>query len=45
MGFILDGLDSEAYDRTYRDRELLSPHCSILSTARRRLAVVGVPYF
>jgi ATP-binding cassette, subfamily B, bacterial len=23
MGFILDGLDTEGYDRTYRDRELL----------------------
>jgi ABC-type multidrug transport system fused ATPase/permease subunit len=23
MGFFLDGLDAEAYDRTYRDRELL----------------------
>ncbi len=23
MGFILDGLETEAYDRTYRDRELL----------------------
>jgi ATP-binding cassette subfamily B protein len=24
MGFILDGLDTEAYDRTYRDRDLLT---------------------
>jgi len=24
MGFILDGLDTEAYDRNYRDRELLA---------------------
>ena len=23
MGFILDGLETEAYDRTYSDRELL----------------------
>ena len=23
MGFIMDGLDKEAYDRSYRDRELL----------------------
>ena len=23
MGFILDGLDTEAYDRSYRDRDLL----------------------
>jgi ABC-type multidrug transport system fused ATPase/permease subunit len=23
MGFVLDGLDTEAYDRTYRDRDLL----------------------
>ena len=23
MGFILDGLDTESYDRTYSDRELI----------------------
>ncbi|MCK4833015.1 MAG: hypothetical protein KAS81_09620, partial [Anaerolineales bacterium] len=35
MGFVLDGLDTEAYDRSYSDRELLSrllsyfrPHAS-----------------
>jgi ATP-binding cassette subfamily B protein len=38
MGFILDGLDAEAYDREYTDRQLLSrilaffrPHISIMS--------------
>ena len=24
MGFILDGLESESYDRQYRDRDLLA---------------------
>ena len=24
MGFILDGLETEAYDRSYRDRDLLA---------------------
>ena len=24
MGFIMDGLDAEAYDRTYSDRQLLN---------------------
>ncbi len=35
MGFIMDGLDAEAYDREYSDRQLLKriigyfrPHCS-----------------
>jgi ATP-binding cassette subfamily B protein len=38
MGFILDGLDAEAYDREYSDRQLLNrilayfrPHISIMS--------------
>jgi ATP-binding cassette subfamily B protein len=38
MGFILDGLDAEAYDREYTDRQLLNrilayfrPHLSIMS--------------
>jgi len=39
MGFIMDGLDAEAYDREYKDRQLLAriiryfkPHLSIMST-------------
>src|ERR1044071_3387299 len=38
MGFIMDGLDAEAYDREYKDRQLLGrilgyfkPHLSIMS--------------
>ena len=39
MGFIMDGLDAEAYDREYKDRQLLAriigyfkPHLSIMGT-------------
>ena len=39
MGFIMDGLDAETYDREYKDRQLLTriiryfkPHLSIMST-------------
>jgi len=38
MGFIMDGLDAEAYDREYKDRQLLAriigyfkPHLSVMS--------------
>ncbi|MEZ4618639.1 MAG: hypothetical protein R2867_24430 [Caldilineaceae bacterium] len=38
MGFIMDGLDAEAYDRSYTDRELLKriigyfqPHLKVMS--------------
>ncbi len=38
MGFIMDGLDAEAYDRTYSDRELLN---RILGYFRPHLPVMG----
>ena len=39
MGFILDGLDTEAYDRTYSDRELLG---RIVSYFRPHAAKMGL---
>lgn len=42
MGFILDGLETEAYDRTYNDRELLHRITSYFRPHRRQMAVVGV---
>ena len=42
MGFILDGLDSEAYDRTYSDRELLRRILSYFRPYRRPIAAVAV---
>lgn len=38
MGFIMDGLDAEAYDRTYTDRELLN---RIVGYFRPHLGVMG----
>jgi ABC-type multidrug transport system fused ATPase/permease subunit len=42
MGFILDGLETEAYDRTYNDRDLLRRITSYFRPHRRQMAVVGV---
>jgi len=41
MGFILDGLDSEAYDRTYSDRELLSRIIGYFRPHTRRMILVA----
>src|SRR5512136_397956 len=41
MGFILDGLDTEAYDRTYRDRDLLRRIVSYFSPYRGRMFLVA----
>ncbi len=38
MGFIMDGLDAEAYDRSYTDRELLK---RIIGYFRSHLSVMG----
>lgn len=40
MGFILDGLDTEAYDRTYSDRELLRRILAYFKPYTRQMAVV-----
>jgi ABC-type multidrug transport system fused ATPase/permease subunit len=42
MGFILDGLDTEAYDRNYSDRELVRRIVDYFWPYRRHMAVVVV---
>src|SRR5512136_1167837 len=41
MGFILDGLETEAYDRTYRDRDLLRRIVSYFNPYRGRMFLVA----
>jgi ATP-binding cassette subfamily B protein len=41
MGFILDGLDTETYDRNYSDRELLERILSYFGPYRRKMLVVA----
>jgi ATP-binding cassette subfamily B protein len=41
MGFILDGLDTESYDREYRDRDLLVRIIRYFLPHRRRVAAVA----
>jgi ATP-binding cassette subfamily B protein len=41
MGFILDGLDTEAYDREYSDRELLSRIIGYFRPHTRRMMLVA----
>lgn len=42
MGFIMDGLETEAYDRKYSDRQLLSRIGSYFKPFRGRIALVGI---
>jgi ABC-type multidrug transport system fused ATPase/permease subunit len=42
MGFIMDGLESEAYDRTYSDRALFGRIASYFKPFRFRLALVAL---
>jgi hypothetical protein len=42
MGFILDGLDSESYDRSYSDRELLRRIVDYFRPHTRAMIVTGV---
>jgi ATP-binding cassette, subfamily B, bacterial len=42
MGFILDGLDSEAYDRNYRDSDLLRRMLTYFRPYGRSMAVIAV---
>jgi len=42
MGFVLDGLETEEYDRTYGDRELLARILRYFRPYRRQMAVVGL---
>lgn len=41
MGFIMDGLDAEAYDRSYSDRELLGRIYRYFRPYRKQMALVG----
>ncbi len=41
MGFILDGLDSEAYDRHYSDRELVRRVLAYFAPHRGRIALIA----
>jgi ATP-binding cassette subfamily B protein len=41
MGFILDGLETESYDREYRDRELLARIIAYFIPHRRKALVVS----
>ncbi|MBZ0306379.1 MAG: ABC transporter ATP-binding protein, partial [Anaerolineae bacterium] len=45
MGFILDGLEGEDYDRAYSDRELVSRVWAYFKPQSRRMAIVGVTVF
>ncbi len=42
MGFILDGLDTEAYDRDYSDRELLRRIVGYFRPYARQMGLVGL---
>jgi ATP-binding cassette subfamily B protein len=42
MGFILDGLDTEAYDRSYRDRDLLVRLLSYFRPYRWQVILIAV---
>ena len=42
MGFILDGLDTEAYDRNYSDRELLVRILDYFRPHRRKMFLIAV---
>jgi ATP-binding cassette, subfamily B, bacterial len=42
MGFIMDGLDAEAYDRTYRDRDLVRRVLSYFKPQAGRMLLVAV---
>ncbi len=42
MGFIMDGLESEAYDRKYTDKALFKRIASYFSPFKARLSIVGL---
>ncbi len=42
MGFILDGLDTESYDREYSDRDLLQRIVSYFRPYGRKMALVAL---
>ena len=42
MGFILDGLDSESYDRQYSDRDLMGRIVSYFRPHGRKMAIIAI---
>ena len=42
MGFVLDGLDTEDYDRNYSDRELLGRIMDYFWPFRRQMILVAI---
>ena len=42
MGFVLDGLDTEDYDRQYSDKELLKRIISYFKPYNKQMVLVGV---
>ena len=42
MGFVLDGLETESYDRSYSDRDLLARIVHYFRAYRRQMGLVGV---
>ncbi len=45
MGFIMDGLDAEEYDRQYSDRDLVKRIAGYFSPQARRMLVVSIAIF
>ena len=45
MGFILDGLDTESYDRQYTDRQLLGRIVDYFRPHARKIAIVSLTLF
>ncbi|MDP3179954.1 MAG: ABC transporter ATP-binding protein, partial [Spirochaetaceae bacterium] len=41
MGFVMDGLETEAYDRQYSDKQLVSRILSYFKPFRRKIAAIG----
>src|SRR4029450_8535547 len=41
MGFLMDGLDSEAYDRTYTDRQLVGRILGYFRPQARKMLIVA----
>ncbi|HMO59234.1 MAG TPA: ABC transporter ATP-binding protein [Roseiflexaceae bacterium] len=41
MGFLFDGLDAEAYDRSYTDRQLVQRIAGYIRPQRRRIAIAA----
>ncbi|MBN1649339.1 MAG: ABC transporter ATP-binding protein [Spirochaetales bacterium] len=42
MGFVMDGLDSESYDRTYPDKVLVKRILGYFSTHRKKMTVISL---